>query len=343
MTQIKTGLVGLGRLGKKYARIISESCPSADLCCICSIHPEDLRAVGDEYEVNGQYASLEEMLKSENLDALVIASTTTAHVSHILQGLSHDLHIFSEKPLCVHPDEGSKVLEAQKRRPDKMVMIGFNRRFDPSYQDAYEKVSSGLIGDPFLFRSQTVDVDTISSFQVEYSSESGGIFHDYNIHDIDLARWFLNDEIEDVWSIGGAFKHPQFGAIQDCDYAVSTCSTHGGRMAVLSAGRIATHGHHTFSEITGTEGTITIGLDSSITRLEIRDKFGIRKESAQTFWDRFHVSFGRMLNRFFENIEKQTKTDLNTLNALRNTEIATAMTLSFRTGNKVTVKQTPKL
>ena len=80
---------------------------------------------------------------------------------------------------------------AAARRPELKAMVGFVRRFDPSYQDAAAKLAQGLVGQPYLLRSQTCDLNDDSGFFVQFAPSSGGIFMDCSIHDIDLARWLL--------------------------------------------------------------------------------------------------------------------------------------------------------
>ena len=208
-------------------------------------------------------------------------------------------------------------------------MIGFVRRFDSSYLDAKEKIDAGLIGQPIMIRSQTVDLDNVSDFQIKYARQSGGIFHDYNIHDIDLTRWLLGSEIQTVYSLGGAFKYRDFSLANDGDHVISQCKLENGLLAVISASRIAAHGHDTYTEITGTEGSLRIGRPSNKNRVEILDKHGIRQESVTTFWERFSHAFQAQVEHFIESVKHDIPVDLDISNALRNTAVATAMTHSY--------------
>lgn len=80
-----------------------------------------------------------------------------------------------------------------KTKPQLKVMAGYSRRFDASYRDAKEKVDKGLIGTPYLVRSQTCDLLDATGFFVRYAAKNGGIFVDCAIHDIDLTMFFMGD------------------------------------------------------------------------------------------------------------------------------------------------------
>ena len=281
------------------------------------------------------FSDLDIMLQKVEMDALFVISSTSMHAGQIIKGLQAGLHVFSEKPLAITVEECRKVEEIAKQHPDQIAVVGFVRRFDQSYQYAKRKIDQGAIGKPFLIRSQTVDKDTIADWQIKYVRQSGGIFHDFNVHDIDLARWFLASEIETVWSIGGAYKYPAFAEVGDADNVISTCRLANGTMAVINAGRTATHGYDTYTEIVGTEGSILIGRPAQVHRVEIYDQHGSRREWIETFWDRFSAAFLSMSEDFVRCIQSGSKPELTLHDATEATKAAIAFTESFRKGKLV--------
>ncbi len=114
------------------------------------------------------------------------------------------------------------MVDAAKRKPHLKVMCGFSRRFDASYRDAWEKMDSGLIGRPSIFRSQTCDKLDPSGFFVAYAEFSGGIFVDCSIHDIDLALWFFgqDSQVKSVVASGITAVQPELRKHKDRDNAV---------------------------------------------------------------------------------------------------------------------------
>lgn len=131
-----------------------------------------------------------------------------------------------------------------KEYPRQKVICGFSRRFDASYRDAYEKVNSGVIGFPAVFRSQTCDRLDPTGFFVEYAQFSGGIFVDCSIHDIDLALWFFgeNSVVKSVTAVGITAVSPELRKYNDRDNAVGIIEFYGGKIAQLFCSRMMAAG-----------------------------------------------------------------------------------------------------
>ncbi len=330
MKSIKIGIVGLGRLGKRYAENLKFNIRNAKLVAACSLQKEELEYAQNELGITHLFSDYGEMLKLPGLDAIFIVSSTDMHARQITEALKAGLHVFSEKPLAIRTTDCLEVEKVAGQYPNQLAVVGFVRRFDPSYRYAKDKVDAGAIGVPYLVRSQTVDKDTVADWQIQYVGKSGGIFHDFNVHDIDLARWFLNSDVSEVWSIGGAYKYPAFGDAGDADNVMSTCRFKNGTMAVINASRTAMHGHDTYTEVVGTLGTLRIGRPAAKNRVEIYDINGVRKECVETFWDRFEEAFLLMARDFIDCINNNRKPELEISDATQATIVAEAFTKSFK-------------
>jgi myo-inositol 2-dehydrogenase/D-chiro-inositol 1-dehydrogenase len=211
MEKLKLGIVGLGRLGMEYAKNISHSVHNAELFAACSIEKDEIEHVKNKFGVYNIYDSYDKMLKNKNIDAIIIVSPTDHHPDHIIKALESGFHVFCEKPLAISVSECYRVKKIVDKNKNKIAMLGFVRRYDKSYADAKVKLESGLVGKPFFIRSQTVDKDSYAPFQIEFCKSGGGIFHDFNVHDIDLVHWFSGVNIKKVWSLGGAYRFKEFG------------------------------------------------------------------------------------------------------------------------------------
>ncbi len=330
MKKIKVAIVGLGRMGKAYAKNLHYKIPDVDLVAACSINKEELAFAKNELGLTNTFSDYDQMLKKVELDAVFVISSTDMHAEHIIKGLKAGLHVFSEKPLAITYKACKKVEAVAAKYPNQLAVVGFVRRFDPSYRYAKNKVDSGAIGTPYLVRSQTVDKDTIAEWQIQYVTKSGGIFHDFNVHDIDLARWFLGSEMKTVWSVGGAYKYPAFTDAGDADNVMTTCVFENNTMAVINASRTAMQGHDTYTEVVGTHGTLRIGRPAAMNRVEIYDQHGIRQECVETFWDRFQEAFLLMAEDFVDCILTGRQPELKLSDATQATKAATAFTKSFK-------------
>lgn len=144
--------------------------------------------------------------------------------------------------------QSQKVVDAYRQslkiHPNQKVICGFSRRFDASYRDAYEKLQSGLIGRPSVFRSQTCDKLDPSGFFVEYAQFSGGIFVDCSIHDIDLALWFFGEDsvVKSVTAVGITAVEPDLRKYNDRDNALGIVEFYDGKIAQLYCSRMMAAG-----------------------------------------------------------------------------------------------------
>ena len=326
---VKTAIVGLGRLGKSHAENLL-NLPNCDLKAACSIIPEELEWA-KEHGIQELYTDYEELLEKCDIEAVFLATSTSAHADQITKGLEAGKHVFCEKPLAVNLEECRKAAEIINKIADKKVfMLGFVRRFDPAYAFAKKRIEDGAIGKPFMVRSQTSDHDDFAPFQVEYTKHSGGIFHDMNAHDIDLARWYLGSELKSVYAMGGSYVHQEFEEIGDADNASVMCEFDDGGMAVITASRTAFHGHDTRTEIYGTKGIIRIGFTPTIADVTILDNNGIRSECVYTFYDRFKEAFALESKAFIRYIETGETPIISVLDGVKATEATEAFTVSFK-------------
>ena len=330
MQKIKAGIVGLGRLGRKYAENLRYKVRHVELISACSIRPEEMSYAKDKLGIKHVFTDYGEMLASGKLDTVFVISSTDQHANHFIKALQVGLHVFCEKPLALDVTTCEKVEAVAANHPDQLAVVGFVRRFDPSYAYAKKKVDEGAIGTPFFVKSQTVDIDATAKFQVEFAKTSGGLFHDFNVHDIDLARWFLNSNIETVFATGGTFKHSEYAEVGDADNVLATCVMENGTMASIHASRTSMHGHDTFTEIVGTEGVLRVGRPATLNRVEISDRHGVRHECVQTFYDRFEEAFLLQAQDFIDCIVDGRKPELTLRDAMEATRGAEALTRSFR-------------
>ena len=327
--KIRTALIGLGRLGKRYAAMLRDQLPAADLVAACSIVPEEREYARTQLGLEAVFADSAEMLRTVAPEVLFVISSTDQHAAHMVQGLEAGCHVFCEKPLSVSVAECERIEALAAAHPGQLAVVGFNRRFDPSYAYAKAQIDAGVIGKPFRVHSQTVDKDSVADFQIEYLKNSGGIFHDFNVHDIDLARWFLGSEIRTVFAVGGAYKYPAFAAQGDADNVLTTCVLENGALATIVASRTAMHGHDTYTEVVGTEGTLRIGRPAARNRVEIYDRHGVRQECVETFYERFEAAFFLQAQDFFDCIMQGREPLLRLRDATEATRAAEAFTVSF--------------
>ena len=336
MTSVRIGIVGLGRMGRRHAENLAQRVSGAELVAGCSRAADETAWARDVLGVGASYSEYEDLLGHPDLDAVFLVTPTALHADQIVSALEAGKHVFCEKPLALELADCLRVEEAQARHPEKIVMIGFVRRFDPSYRDAHAQIQAGGIGRPFLVRSQTGDKLDPSGFFVRYAPASGGIFLDMSIHDIDLARWLLgNPRPRRVFATGTVAVHQDLKPIGDVDNGVAVVEFADGQLACFYATRTLAHGHDTHTEIIGTAGRLTVGMNPRRNRVEISDAQGVRNECVADYYERFQEAFLAEAQEFVGCVSDGAPPPLTLRDATEATRIGVAVAEAHRSGRIV--------
>ncbi|HEX3381899.1 MAG TPA: Gfo/Idh/MocA family oxidoreductase [Paraburkholderia sp.] len=342
--RLRLGVVGLGRLGKRHAENLAYRVPGATLAAACSPLEDELAWAREALPEPRLYADYADLLADPQVDAVWLVTPSSLHAQQIVDALRAGKHLFCEKPLSLEVAECERVLAEAALYPHLQATIGFMRRFDPSYQDAFDKIAAGQIGRPFLVRSQTTDQNDTNGFFVRFAATSGGIFLDCTVHDIDVARWLLGKpRATRVFAAGTVALHEGLSEFGDVDNGVAICEFEGGKLAMFYASRTQAHGNDSHSEVIGTAGALTIGRNPRANRVEIYDATGIRNECTPNFFDRFEDAFLHEARAFVASVQNGAgKGDgapagATLADALEATRIGVALRESLRSGQAVTL------
>ena len=192
MKTVKVGSVGLGRLGYEHAKNLATQVPGCELAAICDVDANRVKEVAAELGVPNTYTDFEEMCKNPELDAIVIVSPSFLHCQQIEIAMNHGKHVFCEKPLATTLEDAKKVVEAEKASGKRLLQIGFMRRFDPDYIKMKKILDSGELGAPLMAHC----ISRTRSHPKNHTTEQ----HITNIaiHEIDICRWLLGENLNEV-------------------------------------------------------------------------------------------------------------------------------------------------
>lgn len=216
-------------------------------------------------------------------------------------------------------------------------MCGFSRRFDASYRDARARVAAGSIGTPAIFRSQTCDKLDPSGFFVRYSAQSGGIFVDCTIHDIDLALWFFGADTQpkSVYAVGVTAVAPELKDSGDVDNGVGVIEFWGEKVAYVYGSRMMAHGQHDMTEIIGTQGKITVNANPAASLVELYESTGVRRACVPDYYGRFEHAFVQEANEWTACVLEGKPVPVPLEGAVRALEIGCALQESLRMARKI--------
>ena len=247
---LRFGLLGAGRIGKVHAKAISADA-GAQLVAVADAIAPAADAIAAQYGC--QVRSIDAILAAADIDAVVICTPTDTHADLIEAFARAGKAIFCEKPIDLSLDRVKACL-AVVRQTKAVLMVGFNRRFDPHFIAVKAEITKGTIG--------AVEMVTITSRDpgapgLDYIRRSGGIFRDMTIHDFDMARFLLGEEVAEVSAMAAVLIDPAIGLAGDSDSVQVMLKTASGKMALISNSRRASYGYDQRIEVHGALGAIT--------------------------------------------------------------------------------------
>lgn len=247
---VKFGLLGAGRIGKVHAKAVTGDA-NAQLVAVADAFPAAAHAIADQYGC--EVRSIEAILASKDIDAVVICTPTDTHADLIEQFVKAGKAVFCEKPIDLSLARVKACLEVVRAHKGTL-MVGFNRRFDPHFKAVRAEIDKGTIGTPEMVVITSRDPGAPS---VDYIKRSGGIFRDMTIHDFDMARFLLGEEITEVVATAAVLVDPAIGVAGDFDSVQVMLKTKSGRQAMISNSRRATYGYDQRVEVHGSLGAVS--------------------------------------------------------------------------------------
>jgi myo-inositol 2-dehydrogenase/D-chiro-inositol 1-dehydrogenase len=330
MNHVKVGIVGLGRIGKIHAENLVYRIPGAKLTAACSIVESELDYAQNEWGVTDGYLDFNEMLQKADIDAVTIVTSSSQHCQQVEAAFKAGKHVFVEKPLGITMEECKRAEKAVESRPDKIFMIGFMRRYDPSYVYAKRKIDAGEIGVPYLVKATGIDpLSGIEGF-LKIVHTTPGLFIGMGVHDIDLMKWFLGSNATTVYAIGGNYLYPKFGEYGDVEVGCAIYQFENGTMGMLHTGRTAVHGYHIETEVIGTKGSIRISPVPRKNLAMLYNKDGVLVECVEEFRERFAEAFRLELQEFVDCIRQGRKPEVTVYDATQSTQIMVATTEALK-------------
>jgi scyllo-inositol 2-dehydrogenase (NAD+) len=257
MRRLGVGVLGVGEMGKRHAENLRRLVPEARLVAVADASAARAREVAEKLEVEGWYGTLEAMLERKDLDAVLIATPDKFHAQAVEAAARSGKDIFCEKPLALNLAEARAALDAVSQA-GRHLQVGFMRRYDPAYASAMKRIEAGDIGVPVIFKSIGRDKDAPSLACYE-PNMNGMMFYTNTIHDFDLARWLMQDEVSSVHAYTTVAIRPEVAKYGDVVASVVNLMYRQGAIGNVESYAQAVYGYDVRTEIVGSKGSILIG------------------------------------------------------------------------------------
>jgi myo-inositol 2-dehydrogenase/D-chiro-inositol 1-dehydrogenase len=318
-------LIGAGRIGKIHAANVSAH-PALALKYVVDPVAEAARTLAAQCGATA--TTLEHALADPAVAGIIVASPTDQHLSHCLQAAAAGKAVFCEKPLDLSLD---RARAAAARLAQARLLLGFNRRFDPSFRALRQKLQAAEIG--ALETLHLVSHDPAPP-PISYVRVSGGLFKDMTIHDFDMARWLLADPVVEVFAMAGCLIDPAIGAAGDIDTAKVLLRTRCGRIALISNSRRSGYGYDQRIEAFGSAGTVRAD-NVTADEVSVWSEHGARRGPFQNFFiDRYAAAYRAEMDHFAAVLRGEPPA-VGFVDGLRALELAEAAARSRATGSSV--------
>jgi predicted dehydrogenase len=255
--RLRVGVVGLGRMGSMHARYVARNVPGARLTAVADFDIERARRTSAELDAPHAFGSAAELAASPDVDAVLVATPSVRHPDDVIAIAAERKDILCEKPLSL-TEEGSAVALEAVARAGIRLQVGLMRRHDADYLRARDRLRAGDCGRPVLFKSLQFDPEPPPAAFAD-PDVSGGIFVDMGIHEFDLARWLMGDEVVEVHAYGSTVGVPELAAARDFDSAVVNLRFASGATGTVELARTAVYGEDVRTEVVGTAGSVLVG------------------------------------------------------------------------------------
>jgi scyllo-inositol 2-dehydrogenase (NAD+) len=244
-------------MGKRHAENLRRLVPEARLVAVADVAADRARQVAAELEVEKSFCSLEDMLDCKEIDAVLIATPDKFHAKAIETAANEGKDILCEKPIATNRADGQRAVDVANKNGVRL-QIGFMRRYDPAYAAAMKRVEAGEIGEPVIFKSvgRDKDVPPLSAYQ---SNINGMLFYNNTIHDFDLARWAMRDEVTEVHAYTTVAIRPEVAQYGDVVASVVNLKYAHGAIGNVESYVQAIYGYDVRTEIIGSKGAIFVG------------------------------------------------------------------------------------
>ena len=326
---VKLAVIGAGRIGQIHATNAARN-PNVQLVGVADAIPAAAQKLAGT--LGTRVVDVAQIFADPGVDAVLIGSSTDTHADLIQRSAAAGKHIFCEKPVDL---DLARARECEKavRASGKVCLIGFQRRFDPTFAALKARIEQGEIG---TLEALSVISRDPGAPPVEYLQRSGGIFKDMLIHDFDIFRWILGEEAETVYATASALTDPAIATqAQDADTTAVTLRTVTGKLAQIHTSRRAAYGYDQRFEVLGSKGMLQAG-NHRPTEVIASGPYVVSIDKPEHFFlQRYEKAYRNELDHFVAVLGGQEKLRVGIEDGVKALELADAATTSWKEGRIV--------
>jgi myo-inositol 2-dehydrogenase / D-chiro-inositol 1-dehydrogenase len=323
---VRVGVIGVGMIGEDHIRRLTQVLSGAGVVAVTDVDADRAAAVAERAGGARVHGSGQDLVADGEVDAVLVASWGPTHAEYVLACLAAGKPVFCEKPLATTQDDCLRIVAAEVALGRRLVQVGFMRRYDAAYRALKAVLAEGTIGPPTMFHSAHRNPSVPSHYTADMA------ITDTAVHDIDAARWLLDEEIAAATVLRPRRSSRAEGDLQDP--MILLLETAGGVLVDVEIAVTIGYGYDIRGEVVGETGTAALGDGGEV----VVRAAGTRSGRVPVDWrERFLRAYDVELQEWLDAVAAGTCTGPSSWDGYAATAVADAGLAALRTGERAAV------
>jgi len=324
---LKIGVVGTGTMGRYHLQRLATSVSNAQVVAVSDVDVEQAKRVADAAGGARVQPDGHDLIGDDDVDAVIVASPGFTHEEYTRACIAAGKPVLCEKPLALETDACLRVLEAEAALPERLVQVGFMRRYDDGYRAMKASLDAGQVGRPLLVHCAHRNPTPPPGFT------SDMMLTDSVVHEIDVTRWLLGQEVTAATVLVPRRSSLAAETLQDPQLVL--LETDGGVLVDVEIFVTCQYGYDIRCELVGESGTVALPDQVGV---RVRREGRSFTQVPADFRSRFAAAYHAELQEWVDGVLLGEITGPSAWDGYATTAVAERCVEALETGRRVPVE-----